>query len=150
MPTHYPAHTCTKGLSNQFCPFVSQSVCLSSDTFWNQHIHWFKQLLYVAMTLQSKKNNVCVPDRDQSSSLLCISSSFLLNIGIVHHFDTVNHLDTVETGHMWTPSTCSCPPASSFPGLRKAGWGPGNEATHPLDLWTATQVSKIWCVISVK
>ena len=31
----------------------------------------------------------------------------LFNIGIVHHFDTVNHLDTVETGHMQTPSTCS-------------------------------------------
>ena len=66
------------------------------------------------------KSYVCVPDRDQSSSLLCISSFFLFNIGIVHHFDTVNHLDTVETGHMWTPSTCSRPPASSFPGLRKA------------------------------
>ena len=39
-----------------------------------------------------------------------------MNIGIVHHFDTVNHLDTVETGHMRTPSTCSRPPASSFPG----------------------------------
>ena len=59
-------------------------------------------------------------------------------------------MGTVETGHMRTPSMCSCPPASSFPGLHKAGWGPGNEATHPLDLWTATQVSKIWCVISVK
>ena len=46
---------------------------------------------------------------------------------------------------MRTPSTCSRSPASSFPGLRKAGRGPGNEATHPLDLWTATQVSKIWC-----
>ena len=88
------------------------------------------------MTWQSKKNNVCVPDRDQSSSFLCISSFFPFNVGIVHHFDTVNHLDTLETGHMRTPSTCSCPPASSVPGLRKAGWGPGNEATHPLDLWT--------------
>ena len=27
-------------------------------------------------------------------------------------------------------STCSGSPASSFPGLRKAGWGTGNEATH--------------------
>ena len=129
------------------------------------------------MTWQTKKNNVCVPNRDQSSSLLGISSSLLrgidnfleveglktihmkslhyhahfcmttppnynvcpeiwgcfsppsppfiytlvtiYNIGIVHHFDTVNHLDTVETGHMRTPSTCSRPPASSFPGLRK-------------------------------
>ena len=49
---------------------------------------------------------------------------------------------------MRTTSTCSCPPASSFPGLRKAGRGPGNEAMHPLDLWTATQVSKLWCQIT--
>ena len=88
------------------------------------------------------------PDWDQSSSLPCISSSFLFNIGIVYHFDTVNHLDMVETGHMRTPSTCSRPPASLFPGWRKAGRGPGNEATHPLDLWTATQMSKIWCQIT--
>ena len=27
-------------------------------------------------------------------------------------------------------STCSGSPASSFPGLRKAGRGAGNEATH--------------------
>ena len=31
---------------------------------------------------------------------------------------------------MLTPSTCSGSPASSFPGLRKAGRGAGNEATH--------------------
>ena len=80
----------------------------------------------------------------------CAFPALFYNIGIVHHFDTVNHLDTVETGHMQTPSMCSRPPASSFTGLRKAGQGPGNEATHPLDLWTAAQVSEIWCVISVK
>ena len=57
----------------------------------------------------------------------------LLN-GIVHHFDTINHLDTVETGHMRTPSMCSHSPASSFPGLRKAGRAPWDEATHSLDL----------------
>ena len=84
----------------------------------------------MAVTWQSKKKKVCVPDRDQNSSLLCISSSFLFNCGIVRHFDTVNHLDTVETGYMLTPSTCSGSPASSFPGLRKAGQGPGNEAMH--------------------
>ena len=38
---------------------------------------------------------------------------------------------------MRTPSTCSRSSASSFQGLRKAGRGPGNEATHPLDsVWT--------------
>ena len=44
---------------------------------------------------------------------------------------------------MRTPSMCSRPLASLLPGLRKAGRGPGNEATHPLDSWTATQVSEI-------
>ena len=33
---------------------------------------------------------------------------------------------------MRTPNTCLRSPASSFPGLRKAERGPGNEATHPL------------------
>ena len=123
----YPLDTIrVQGLGNQFCLFVS----LSGEKFWNQHIYYVKGLLYMAVTWQSKRNNVCVPDRDQSSSLLCISSSFLFNVGIVHHFDTVNRLDTVETGHVLTPSTCSHSPASSFPGLRKAGQGPWNKATH--------------------
>ena len=58
----------------------------------------------------------------------------------------VNHLDTVETGHMRTPSTCLRPQARQ---------GPENEALHPLDLWMAShktticEVSEIWCVISV-
>ena len=77
---------------------------------------------------------VCAPDRDQRGSLLCIFSFFLFNIGIVHHFDMVNHLDMMETWHMRTPSMCSCSPASSFPGLQKAGQGPGNKAMHSLDL----------------
>ena len=40
---------------------------------------------------------------------------------------------------MRTPNTCLRSPASSFLGLRKAGLGPGNEATHPLYSvqWTA-------------
>ena len=70
-----------------------------------------------------------------------ISSSFLFNIGIVHHFDTVNHLDTVETGHMQTPSTCSCPPASPQD-CEKLGGGLGMRL-HTLDLWTRLLVSEI-------
>ena len=35
---------------------------------------------------------------------------------------------------MLTPSTCSHSQASLFPGLQKAGWGPGNEAMHSLSL----------------
>ena len=71
---------------------------------------------------------VYIPDRDQSSSLLCISSS--INVGIVHHFYMVNHLNTVESRHVLTPSAYLHSPASSFPGWRKAGRRPGNEATH--------------------
>ena len=112
---------CTCGLSNRFCPSVSQS----GEKFWNEHINWVKQ----SITWQSKKENEFVPNKDQSSSLLCISSSFLFNTGIVHHFDTVNHLDTVETRHVLTPSTCSRSPACPFPGLQKAGQRHGKEAT---------------------
>ena len=36
----------------------------------------------------------------------------------------------METGYILTPSTCSGSPASSFPGLQKAGRGPGNEAMN--------------------
>ena len=59
---YYPASACAKGLRNRFCPSVSQSVCLSGEKFWNQHIYWVKQfffcfflgyqLLYAAMTWQ--------------------------------------------------------------------------------------------------
>ena len=43
-------------------------------------------------------------------------------------------------------STCSGSPASSFPGLRKAGRGAGNEATHSSGL-TATGES---CYVSAR
>ena len=83
------------------------------------------------MTWQSKKIMYVYLIETKAVHSSGISSYFLFNIGIVHHFDTVNHLDTVETGHsMRTPSTCSRSPASSFPGLRKAVRGAGNEATH--------------------
>ena len=43
---HYSARTCMKELRNRFCPSVSQSVsqsaCLSSEKFLNQHIYWRK------------------------------------------------------------------------------------------------------------
>ena len=98
----------------------------------NFEISIYLQLLYVAMTWQS---NVHVPDGDQSSSLLGISNSFLFNIGIVHHFDMVNHLDTVETGlqahvHVHQPPRCQVRPVSygqqivadSYHGVWQ-GWG---------------------------
>ena len=42
-----------------------------------------KRLLNPTITLKSGKNHVCVPDGDQSGSILCMS---LFSIGIVHHF----------------------------------------------------------------
>ena len=54
-------------------------------------------------------------------------------------------MDTVETGHVLTPSTCSRSPASSLPGLRKVGRGPGNEATHLSGrLWAHRWVKYVW------
>ena len=38
-------------------------------------------------------------------------------------------------------STCSGSPASSFPGLRKAGRGAGNEATHSLASYPGPKAS---------
>ena len=78
-----------------------------------------------------KINNICVPGIDQSSSLFCIFSSFVFNISIVHHFDTVKHLDMVESGHICGHQAhvrVHKPPHSQD--CEKAG----NEAMHP---WTA-------------
>ena len=107
-------------------------LCCPIKKFRNKHIYLVKGLLYAAVTWQSKKRVMFVYliETKACSSLFCVSSSFLFKVGIVHRFVTVNHLDMVETGHMLTPSTCSRSPASSFPVLRKAGRGPGNEATH--------------------
>ena len=46
-----------------------------------------------------KKGGICVPHRRQSGSIFNFSSSFLLNIGIVRYFNTVNTSDTVESGY---------------------------------------------------
>ena len=54
-----------------------------------------------------KRIGACVPDRDQSGSILHISS-FLFNIDIVRHFNTVNNSDTAEAGHTRALDTCSC------------------------------------------
>ena len=132
--TFYPTCACVKGLSNRFCPSVSQSVCLSVCPVKNFEISTFIGLNNCCTRRSHgnlKNNNVCVPDRDQNSSLLSISSSFLFNIGGVHHFDMVNHLDTVVTGHMQTPSTCSRSPASSFQYCEKLDGGLGTRLrTH--------------------
>ena len=123
---------------------LKQSVRLSVCPVKNFEISTFKGLLYTAVTWQSKRIiDVCVPDRDQSSSPLCISSSFLFNVSIVHHFDTVNHLDAVKTGHVLTPSTCSRHQPSRSQDGEKLGEGLGTRQRVHL----GAQVSEIWRVI---
>ena len=53
---------------------------------------------------------------------------FQLYIGIVYHFDTVNHLDMVETGHMRVHQ----PPCSQD--CEKAGRGLGTRLSS-MDGW---------------
>ena len=93
------------GLSNWFCPSV---VCLSSEKNCNLKIYRVKRLLILTITLKKKKICACIPDRDQSGSILRISSFFLFNIDIVRHFNTVNNSDTAEAGHTRALDTCSC------------------------------------------
>ena len=55
--------------------------------------------------LNSTKKSVLVYLIETKVVLFCISSSFLLNIDIVCHFNTVNNSDTAEDGHihgLWT------------------------------------------------
>ena len=116
--------------NNQFCPSVSQSAVknfeISTFTMLKDWCTWQWH------------------GRDQSSSLFCTSSSFLFNVGIVHH--AFWQLDTVETGHMLTPSTCSHSPTSSFPVLQKAWQGLGMRQHIRL----GTQVSDIRHVIKTR
>ena len=74
------------------------SVCQCSERCWNEHIQ-----LPCGNNMATKDKNICIPDRDQSSSLLRISTTF----GIAYHFEMV------ETGHM-TASKCSLVPRPSI------------------------------------
>ena len=75
----------------------------------NLEIYRVKRLLILTITLKIfKKIGTCVPNRDQSGSILPISSFFLFNIDIVYHFNMVNHLDTAEAGHTRALDMCSC------------------------------------------
>ena len=96
----YPVCACTK---------ESVMVHLSVK---NPHLYWVKHLLCVV------RNNIAICKKItciRFGSVLCNSSSFLFNIGIVHHFWN-GELDIVETGQKQTPSTCLC----SFPVLQPA------------------------------
>ena len=73
------------------CQFVSLSV---QCKFWRVSNFWNW------LTLYKKERDVCVSHRKQSSFTLCSSSCFLFNVGIVHHFNTVDTLDNTQTRHM--------------------------------------------------
>ena len=45
---------------------------------------------------------MCTPSEAKQFSTLCLSSSFLFNVVIIHHFNTVNTLDMVESGYLQT------------------------------------------------
>ena len=57
--------------------------------------------------IQIQTIHICVPDSAQNRSILRISSSFLFNIGMFRHFNTVNNSNTMEAGHMRVLDTCS-------------------------------------------
>ena len=82
-----------KQLFLTFCQFVILSVLWKflqtglNDSKTDSCIDIVKKVTYVY-----------VPHKEQSGSTLCISSSFLFNVVIVHHFNMVNTLDMVESG----------------------------------------------------
>jgi len=49
-----------------------------------------------------KKSDLCVPRKKQSDFTLCFSSSFLFNVVIIRHFNTVNTLNMVELRYSQT------------------------------------------------
>ena len=77
--------------------YVCLSVCNCNE------ISKVEQLPYVALIWQYQKLTCTLPDRYQSSSLLCIPALFYF-ITLVDLLST--KLDTVETNHTQTPSTC--------------------------------------------
>ena len=110
----YPTRACAKGLSNQFCPSVSLSVCLSSENFWNQHIYWV--------------NNCCTQRWHGNLKKKCMHV-YLIETKAVH-FSAFRYGQPLGYGgdrtypdskHVFTSTS-----------------QPGNDATHPLDSWTAT------------
>ena len=100
---YYPMCKCVKGLSNWFCPSVSLSVCQSGEKLLDLKIDRFKWFpkLTVALTFK-KKWPMCTSQEAKRFSTLCFSSSFLFNVIMTHHFNTVNTLDMVKSRYSWT------------------------------------------------
>ena len=51
-PCDYPVCACAKGLSNRFCLSVCQSVCQSSEKFWNLNIDRVERLQKLTSLLE--------------------------------------------------------------------------------------------------
>ena len=102
MVGNYPARACAKGLSNQFCPsvslFVSLFVSLSSK---NLNIDRVKQISKTDNTTDIVKK-VSTSQEAKRFYTLCFSSSFLFNVVIICHFNTVDTLEMVESGYSRT------------------------------------------------
>ena len=90
-------------------PCVRPSVCPSVRCLSTQKSSYFaicrvKQLLNTTVTLKSKKKMAgCVPDSRQSSSIRCISSSFLFHNGTFCHFLIRSQLE-YDGGRAYTDS----------------------------------------------
>ena len=108
---------------------VSQSVCLSS-----QHIYWVKQLLYVAMTWQSKCMVYLIETKTVYSSTF--PALFYLTL------DCPPFWSSQPLGYNWDWAYADSKHVFAFTGFRKAGRGAGNEAIHPLG-WLGMETT-IW------
>ena len=121
------------------CPSVSSvslSVCLVSPV----KIFEWKFLKSAHLTIPVRGNDMAVEKLMYVyliETKAAHSSAFpahFYNTGTVHHFHTVNHLYTVESRHMRTPSTCSRSPVSLFPArIEKSwvgAWEWGNHSLH--------------------
>ena len=83
------------------------SVCPASVHSKSGHlaIYMVKRLLNTTETLKSKQINVCVPDSDQTVSILRISSAFLFNMVRLAICNTAKNSITTEGGHTRSQDT---------------------------------------------
>ena len=101
------------------------------------------------MTWQSKKHNVCVPHRDQTSSLLCISSTpLVLSTILIRSTTWIRWRPYADSKHVFVFTSLDCEKQSKEWGYPFI-WSQSRERLHGHET-TIWQVSEIRCVISVK
>ena len=86
---------------------------MNLSALWNNGVSAFQGLQYMAVNGNAIRTRAkCLFKQDVRISGVPLYPLhfqcflFISNISIVHHFDMVNNLDTVETGHMQTPNMC--------------------------------------------